>query len=350
VDAATSPDSTADAWPAFDAASPLDAGQSGDAGEVDTGSLPANDAGDDGGSGPRFDLGILPDDDNAKSDTGGIAGFISRTGVVPVVVSDYMSINGSFYTSQAQGFIDEALAAGVSRVSISLATGDADVSSGTQAQIAAAVTYGQQKGVTVQIRFGYEMNGNWSPSYHGGDPTIFKHTWAEVASAVHGAGGQMVWAPNIVAGGISPYDTVLPDDPSTIDVVGLDMYHFNGSATDLGLGSTEVDDALATIYPLVQQLDKPFIFSETGVSYIDSSGTWATATPEEVAEKKAWLDQLTSANLSTKYPLYRGFTWFDYNKYESSQYRDFSISQQPLEASMFSAWVVARRASLNLGK
>jgi hypothetical protein len=309
--------------------------------------------GRDAGRRPKLDLGILPDYDNAKSNTGGIAGFVSRTGVVPIVVSNFMNItDGSFSTSAANAFIDEALAAGIHRVSISLATADSDVPAAPRSQIAASVIYGAQKGIAVQVRFGYEMNGKWSPSYHGGDPTIFKATWAEVAGAVHGAGGQMVWAPNVAppGSGISAYPSVLPDDTSTVDVIGLDFYHFNSSSTDLSIDPREIDSAVGSIYPLVERLNKPFILSETGVSYFDDSGTWATATAGEASEKRMWLEGLTSGALLAKYPRYRGFTWFDYNKYEMSQYRDFSLSEQQLEAKMFSSWVSRNRGSINLGR
>jgi hypothetical protein len=310
-------------------------------------------AGGTGGASPlesRLDLGILPDYDNAKSATNGIAGFVSRTGVVPFLASNYMSINGgSFSTSQAKSFIDEALAAHVKCAMISLATGDSDVPSAAQAQIAAAVAYGVQKAIIVQIRFGYEMNGNWSPSYHGGDPTIFRSTWAKVASAVHGAGGQMVWAPNIVAGGIEAYQAVLPSDTATIDEVGLDFYHFNSSETNLSVGPDEVDKAFASIYSIVMGLGKPFVLTETAISYFVTSGAWPNATSDEIAEKLLWLKQLTSPALLAKYPLYRGFVWFDYNKHESDEYRDFSISQQASEAAMFTAWVSQNQSALNLG-
>jgi hypothetical protein len=327
-------------------------GQSGpaDGADIDTSTPPATDSGTSADSGTTgLNLGILPDYDNAKSDTGGIAGFVSRTGVVPFVVSNFMDItNGTFDTNRAESFMDEALSAGVKAVSISLASGDSDVPAGTQSQLSAAVTYGVQKGLAVQVRFGYEMTGDWSPSYHNGDPTIFKTTWAEVATAVRRAGGQMTWAPTFY--GVMPYTTFLPDDTSTIDIIGLDFYHINDNATSLSIDPTETDMAFATIYPLVQQLNKPFVLTETAVSYVDNSGTWPVATADEVAEKQAWLDQVTSSGLVAKYPLYGGFVWFDYNKNESSEYRDFSISQQPLEAMMFSSWVAQNRSALNLSK
>src|SRR5262249_47118980 len=161
----------------------------------------------------------------------------------------------------------------------------------------------------------------------------------EVASAVHGAGGLMIWAPNHVTGG-SPasYMPWLPTDPSTIDVVGLDAYHFNSNAGAETVSASEIQGYVGTIYPLVQQLNRPFILTETATSYYDTSGTWPVATAAEVAEKQAWLGFLVAPSFLQAFPLYRGFAWFDYNKYESSQYRDFSISQQPLEASMFTAF------------
>lgn len=335
------------------------AGGSGSAsGGVNGGSAGASAAGAAGAAGkagtgpsaPRLYLGILPDYDNAKANTNGLAGFVSRTGVVPYLASNYMNVSsGSFSTAQAKSFFDEALAAGVKVAAVSLATGDAEVPPGAQAQIAAAVAYGEQIGVTVQIRFGYEMNGNWSPSYHGGDPAIFKHTWAQVASAVHGAGGSMVWAPNIVGGPVTAYETVLPSEPSSIDVVGLDFYHFNSSETNLTVNPDEVDHAFATIYPLVKKLGKPFVLTETAVSYFVTSGAWPEAMQGPIAEKLSWLEQLTSPALLAKYPLFSGFVWFDYNKHENNEYRNFSISQQPSEAMMFSTWVSKRRSLLTLG-
>jgi hypothetical protein len=325
-------------------------GDDSDGAYTDTTTTPTDTGGpptDSGG--PKLDVGILIDYDNAKSNTGGIAGFVSRTGVVPFVVSNFMDISGGvFDTAGAQSFMDEAVSNGVKAVSISLACGDSRVPAATQAQLSTAVSYGVNRGLIVQIRFGYEMTGDWSPSYHKGDPTIFKKTWSQVAAAVHGAGGQMVWAPTFY--GVMPYDTYLPDDTSTVDVIGLDFYHIPDVATDLTIDPTETDMAFATIYPLVQQLNKPFVMTETAVSYTDSSGTWPVATPDEVAEKKTWLDQITSSALVAKYPLYGGFVWFDYNKNESSEYRDFSISQQPLEATMFSSWVSQNRNTLNLSK
>jgi hypothetical protein len=313
-----------------------------------------SDSGDDGppptdSGAAALGVGILVDYDNAKSDTGGVAGFVSRTGVVPLVVSNFMNINqGSFDVTGAESFMDEAVSSGVKAVSISLATGDSDIPAATQSQLSTAVTYGVQKGLVVQIRFGYEMTGSWSPSYHKGNPRIFQKTWSEVATAVHGAGGQMVWAPTYY--GDMPYDPWLPTDTSTVDIVGIDFYHINDSATNLAIDPTETDTAFATIYPIVQQLDKPLVLTETAVSYMDSSGTWPVATPDEVAEKQTWLDQITSSTLVAKYPLYSGFVWFDYNKNESGEYRDFSISQQPLEATMFASWVSRNRSTLGLSQ
>jgi hypothetical protein len=304
-----------------------------------------------GGPAGKVELWILPDYDDAKSSTNGVAGFISRTSVTPHVISNYMNItSGSFSTSQAEGFFDQASGNGVKGASISLATSDTDVGATPQGQIATAVQYGVQKGLTVYVRFGYEMNGNWSPSYHNGDPSVFQTTWAEVASAVHGAGGLMIWAPNHVTSGTpAAYMTWLPTDPSTIDVVGLDAYHFNSNPGAETVSSSEIQGYIGTIYPVVQQLNRPFILTETATSYYDTSGTWPVATAAEVAEKQAWLGFLVAPSLLQAFPLYRGFAWFDYNKNESGQYRDFSISQQPLEASMFTAFVNANASTLVVG-
>lgn len=303
-----------------------------------------------GGSPGKVELWILPDYDDAKSNTNGSLGFVSRTGVTPRAVSNYMDISaGSFDTAKAQAFFDEASGNGVKGASISLATSDADVGAATQAAIAAAVQYGKQKGLTVYIRFGYEMNGYWSPSFNANDPTVFKATWAEVASAVHGAGGLMIWSPNVVVGGPDAYMPWLPSDTSTIDVVGLDAYHFNANPGAETVMASELEGYVAGIYPIAQELDKPFVLTETATSYFDDSGTWPVATPDEVAEKRAWLGFLVDASFLAKHPLYRGFAWFDYNKHESGEYRDFSISQQTLEASMFSSFVSANASTLVVG-
>lgn len=275
---------------------------------------------------------------NWDAETGGVGGFVGRVGFVPSLCAGYVTATsgGGFESDKAHTYADDVAKNGGTAISYAIT---AQITSLNQTQLtglADAVTYARGKGLVAWVRYGYEMNGNWSPAYHGGDPGPFLSQWAQAENVVHAAGGKMIWAPNLSGSG--DYNRWLPD-PDTIDQIGLDAYHQTGDIT-----AGEVDGFIGSIYPLVQRLQKPFVLTETAVVVVGDNTYRVDAA--EVAQKKVWLNQLVDPSLRQKYPLYRGFVWFDYQKTESAsgvssndvQWRNFSISVDSLAAAMVKAW------------
>ena len=275
---------------------------------------------------------------NWDTDTGGVGGFVDRLGFVPSLCAGYITAtpNGSFELDKARRYVDDVAAHGGTAISFAITAQITALSEVALAGLGNAVTYARSKNLTAYVRYGYEMNGNWSPAYHGGDPSVFLSQWAQAEKAVHAAGGSMIWSPNL--SGTGDYNRWMPD-PNTIDQVGLDAYHQKGE-----IAAGEVDGFIGSIYPLVKRLQKPFVLTETAVVVIGNGSYRIDA--EETAEKRAWLEQLVDPALRQKYPLYRGFVWFDYEKKESAsglagdaiEWRNFAISVDPLAAAMVKAW------------
>lgn len=280
----------------------------------------------------KFKMGIIPDYDNGS--TGGAAGFISRTGVVPPKISGYVTAgaDGSWDAGAADRWIADAVKNNVPTIELSVSSyGTGPLSAEQVSGIKAAVEKARAAGKEIDIRFGYEMNYGGGGATQGGRVTnnnntsAFKQQWAQVAAVVNPdrastPAARMIWSPNVWSGGDLPYADWLPDDPSTIDEVALDYYHKAGDAISVESISNVIDP----VYAIAKGLNVPFTFGETGVSGGDGMGT----------EKTAWLNLLSSPELRDKYPLYQGFDWFDYIKGGTN----FSISQDSSEASVFKSW------------
>ena len=295
----------------------------------------------------RLRMGVHIDYDNGA--TNGVAGFVARTGVTPAMTAGYVraEADGSFEYDTSKVYIDQAAANHVPAISLAVTSNQGGQLTAQQlVEIQSTVAYGVQMGLSVEVRFGYEMNGNWSPSYHGNDPTTFRSQWAQLAPLVHKAGGKMVWSPNNDGGSIADYERWLPDDVALVDAFALDFYHNDIEP----IGGNEVANAIGLLYPLCEKYNKPFYFGETAVTVHD--GDFSTAPSQKGLEMKlAWLDQLVSQDVVDQFPLYKGFTWFDYDKTESSTglaggtvtHNRFTLSQDLADARQFKAWKSAHQ-------
>ena len=280
----------------------------------------------------KFKMGIIPDYDNGA--TGGVAGFISRTGVVPPKISGYVDAHadGSWDAGAADRWLKEAVDNNIPTLELSVSShGTGPLSDAQVAGIKQAVDKARAAGKQVDIRFGYEMNYGGGGATQGGrvnnnnNTSAFKQQWAQVAAVVNPdrtatPPAKMIWSPNVWSGGGLPYADWLPDDPSTIDEVALDFYHKAGD--DISVAS--LSKVMDPVYAIAKGLNIPFTFGETGVN----GGGGAAG------EKTAWLNLLASPELRDKYPLYQGFDWFDYIKGGNN----FSISQDSSEAPGFKDW------------
>lgn len=265
------------------------------------------------------------------------ADFVKKTGVLPSVIDSYVQLqsDGTFELAVSQTLIDQAVGSKVPTVCLSVTSRvEGAISAKQLDQLVAAVTYGRDRGVNVEVRFGYEMNGDWSPSNSTNGvaytPTKFLAQWAQVAPRVQAAGGKMFWSPNIPFNSGSALARWLPSDSNTIDLVGIDYYPKNNPLT-----AASVKTAIDTIYPIAKQLNKPMLFGE---SAWQNTGSSIQENASEAKSKVQWLAALTDASLRQSYPLYAGFRWFDYQKYENNTFNNFAISADPYAASAFAAW------------
>jgi hypothetical protein len=134
--------------------------------------------------------------------------------------------------------------------------------------------------------------------FHG-NPALFKAQWAQVADAVHAAGGKMMFSPNVEYGPGTEIDKFFPD-PKTIDVLGLDYYPKSGSVASAEQGAT---DALAKLQKMATDrgMHVPIVFGEIAIT--GSAG-----------DKQSFINWLQSDALKKAVPDYGGFRWFDFNK------------------------------------
>ncbi|KPV73393.1 glycoside hydrolase family 26 protein [Rhodotorula graminis WP1] len=86
-----------------------------------------------------------------------------------------------------------------------------------------------RQGVTVYLRFCYEMNGGWMQ--YGLQPVDYVSTWRSVTNAIRAVTNEtfMVWAPNVMPDvaddDVQAYEPYWPGE-EYVDVVGLSVYSF----------------------------------------------------------------------------------------------------------------------------
>lgn len=306
---------------------------------------------------PHFELGVHIDYDNASGKSGGAGGYLSRTQVKPRLVANYVRCrrDGSFETGTAKHYADEAASIGAAVISYAITVEPTVLSQQQLNAIVESVRYAQGRGLAVELRFGYEMNGYWSPPlYDKQDPAVYKRAWAQLAPVARAAGAAMVWCPNVAGGAPDSYRHWLPDDLTSIDKVGID-YYLNASQGQKPTVA-QARSIISGFYPVVQQVNDaharantgrevPFTFGETAVTIRDDRNNWGKSVASETELKRQWLTALSDAGLRQSFPLYRGFTWFDYYKTEKeggttgNVYNNaFEFSQDPGSAAMLRAW------------
>ena len=213
-------------------------------------------------------------------------------------------------------------------------------------------------GVATFVRFAHEMNGSWYA--WGQQPDAYVDAFRLVADAVHAGSpaSAMVWAPNegagypFIGGAFGPaagspeaaaLDTdgdgelTRADDPyapywpgdDVVDWVGMSLYFWGlaypwgenevaptgrfaaqltGSETGAHGDEVPVPDFYATY---AEGHDKPMAIIETAALY-DPAGTG----PDEGALKRAWFEQVFSAETRDAFPRIGMINWFEWRKDE----------------------------------
>ncbi|KAJ3155760.1 hypothetical protein HDU86_004229 [Geranomyces michiganensis] len=92
-----------------------------------------------------------------------------------------------------------------------------------------------------------------------------------------------------------------------------------------------------SLYSFARKRSKPLVVGETGIGYL--SGPGIAPTPDELAVKSAWWNQVYNATLLQKYPLIRAIVWYDYALplagLPSSYVLDYAISRTPEISAAF---------------
>ena len=186
-------------------------------------------------------------------------------------------------------------------VAVGLGT-KSDNGTGTLQQIAAGAHDDTYRGIvqaykdagytTIDMRIGWEMNGNYMP-WSMGNTTDSVNTWkaafAHVADVVHGMSGikvNVVWNPNLANNNQVDVSTAYPGDDK-VDIVGLDLYStlykYDSSVSNLQYynnpsasqyhpdGTSPSQWGLAQTIALASAHGKPVGIGETGVSVGDNT-------------------------------------------------------------------------------
>jgi hypothetical protein len=93
------------------------------------------------------------------------------------------------------------------------------------------------RGVAVWLRFAHEVNWYQFDGTYTGGPAEFQEGWAVMAKAIKDICPevQMFFTPN-VAGAQSDYDAFFPQDPTTVNVIGMYIIFFlSSSSSPLGI-------------------------------------------------------------------------------------------------------------------
>jgi len=211
-------------------------------------------------------------------------------------------------------------------IAIGPVAGFASVTTAVAKRLGAKMAAINQRGITVHLRYAWEMNGDWYA--WGQQPAAFIKSWKLVTNAVRAAGATktfMLWSPNspystdgAVKGGLTPYWP----GASYVDLVGMSFYSYGGqNRENIAPSPTFLSDTLTRLDRLYGSKQKKYmVLSETAAAYTINldTGKPNTGGDSELKIKTAWLNQLLSSSLQNKFPYFKGFLWFEIVKDENA--------------------------------
>ncbi|BGP43571.1 hypothetical protein JCM10449v2_007612 [Rhodotorula kratochvilovae] len=217
-----------------------------------------------------------------------------------------------------------------------------------------------RRGITVWLRFCYEMNGGWMS--YGLQPEDYVKTWRSVTDTIRAATNEtyMLWAPNVWTGSstdIQSYEPYWPGE-EYVDLVGLSVYAFGPERSINRVPSSDFfRDSFQSFYDLVSpssasirenplRLEAAYqpVIAETSAPYYyhipQNSRFWgqqgdtditkpfpnltrlepSLAEPpyprsdDELAVKASWLAQLTGNSTAQRFPHLKLVNMFNYLK------------------------------------
>lgn len=225
-------------------------------------------------------------------------------------------------------------------------------------QLVSTVRSINRRGITVWLRFCYEMNGGWMS--YGLQPEEYVAVWRRVTTAIRAATNEtyMFWAPNLWNGpvddSVQGYTPYWPGE-DYVDVAGLSVYWFGPERSINQVPETgSFRESLQPFYnlvggagsnPLKLKQGFPVVVAESSAPYyfdIPSSSRYYTQqgdtdiqpplpnlnnyraslnepnpyprSDDELAVKATWIAQMTGNSTAQRFPNLKAITWFNYLK------------------------------------
>jgi hypothetical protein len=152
------------------------------------------------------------------------------------------------------------------------------------------------QGLEVWLRFAHEVNWYQTDGTYTGGAAEFKEGWATVAASCRtiAPSVKMWFTPNVQDE--ATYDEYYPDDPSTVDYIGIDYYPSPGSGDFVGTMQSFHDKYTTSSGPY-------FAIGETGLGSSADIGT-----------RLSWFQEITSSATASAMPNFKAASWFNYDK------------------------------------
>ncbi|KWU46035.1 hypothetical protein RHOSPDRAFT_24931 [Rhodotorula sp. JG-1b] len=153
-------------------------------------------------------------------------------------------------------------------------------------------------GLEVWLRFAHEVNYYQEDGTYQGGVQDFKEGWDAVAKACREIAPEvkMWYTPNVAP--LSQYDEYFPDDPSTVDLIGVDWYPKQESGFDFVNGGADMK-AFHDKYTSANGIK--FAIGEIGLGQAAS-----------MSARVAWLENIMAAQ--PQMPNMIAVSWFNYYK------------------------------------
>ncbi|KAI9095590.1 glycoside hydrolase superfamily [Phlyctochytrium arcticum] len=233
-----------------------------------------------------------------------------------------------------------------------------------------------EKGCPIIMRYGHEMNGDWTN--YGYKPNVFIPAFRKMAAAIHAQTNvtAMLWSPNVgsqypytagadaqspwqasgpenialldtnrngvVDAGDDPYTPYYPGD-EYVDWVGLSLYYYQDNAPNKVPGPTFFEDyftgnnllaygAAPTVDPVSRNFyqnfavnrKKPVALSESGAGYLVGG-----AGDSELEVKRGWWQQTLNPATLARYPELKLIVNFEEAKAENGFNKDWAVTHNP---------------------
>lgn len=195
-------------------------------------------------------------------------------------------------------------------------------------KIAKKLKHINDQGITVWLRFGHEMNGEWY--CWGMKPELFKEKWNLLGERVKATTSMtyMLWSPNAIFGDSidslkGGYTKYWPGS-KYVDIAGLSFYHWGKSYHRLNIAPDQ-DEVVGKIHEFNKLYGdggegKPIVIAETAASY--TYNQWTKAPVEggasELDIKMKWAHLLLDRYIKKVVPNLRAMIWFEIIKDENA--------------------------------